>query len=141
MRQNRKKPAPVPGDFTRDGKENPTNSIGVAQVELVDLSPMIFHAFEWRGRRLKVDPPLTLVPTLDEESGRLYKLIDQDLGIDVFAPTRGQLANELAEQVLFTWDAYAREAPEKLTSAARRLRETLLGRMREKDLATQPEKS
>ena len=108
--------------------------------EPIDLSPMVFDAIEWRGRQLEIDPPLVLEPTLDEESGQLYTVIDKNLGIDVFATSREQLAEELAEQLLFAWDAYAREAPEKLTSAARGLRDALLSRIRERDLATQPER-
>jgi hypothetical protein len=106
------------------------------RVEPIDLSPMIFDFIAWGGRRLEINPPLKLEPTMDDESGQLYTLVDSNLGIDVFARTREQLVDELAEQVFFTWDAYANEAPEKLTSAARRLRETILGRMRESNFAT-----
>jgi hypothetical protein len=112
----------------------------VTRAEPIDMSPMVFDAIEWRGRQLEIDPPLVLEPTLDEESGQLYTFIDKNLGIDVFATSREQLAEELAEQLLFAWDAYAREAPEKLTSAARGLRDALLSRIRERDLATQPER-
>lgn len=111
-----------------------------SRAEPIDLSPMVFDAIEWRGRQLEIDPPLVLEPTLDEESGQLYTVIDQDLGIDVFATSREQLVEELAEQLLFAWDAYVRGAPENLTSAARRLRDALLSRIRERDLATQPER-
>ena len=55
------------------------------------------------------------------------------------ARTREQLADELAEQLLFQWDAYVRERPERLTPPARRLREALMTRMREEERATQPE--
>jgi hypothetical protein len=112
----------------------------VLRAEPIDLSPMVFDRIEWRGRQLEIDPPLVLEPTLDEESGQLYTVIDQDLGIDVFATSREQLVEELAEQLLFAWDAYARGAPENLTSAARRLRDALLSRIRERNLATQPER-
>ncbi len=112
----------------------------VLRAEPTDLSPMVFDRIEWRGRQLEIDPPLVLEPTLDEESGQLYTVIDQDLGIDVFATSREQLVEELAEQLLFAWDAYARRAPENLASAARRLRDALLSRIRERNLATQPER-
>ena len=77
----------------------------------IDLSPMIFDAIEWGNRRLEFVPPLALEPTLDDESGRLYRLEDQHLGIDVFAPTREQLSDELAEQIVFQWDSYAQRIP------------------------------
>jgi hypothetical protein len=107
--------------------------------EPIDLSPMIFDVIEWGNRRLEFLPPLTLEPTLDDESRQLYRLEDQHLGIDVFAPTREQLSDELAEQIVFQWDSYAQEEPEKLTPAARRLRAALLERIRESHLATRAE--
>ncbi len=91
---------------------------------------IILDSVEWNGRRLAIDPPLAFDPVMNEESGQLYRIIDEDLGIDVFAPTREQLVNELIEQMFFTWDAYAQEVPEKLTFAARRLQEALLKRVR-----------
>lgn len=105
----------------------------------IDLSPMTFDTIERDARRLAFEPPLTLTPTMDEESGRLYVLADDELGIDVFAPTREQLADEVAEQALFLWDAYAKESPERLTAKARQLRDALLARVREAELATRTE--
>lgn len=106
------------------------------RTEPIDLSPMTFDTIEWGTRRLECFPPLSIEPTRDQESGHLYRLEDPRLGIDVFAETREQLADELAEQVLFLWDAYAQASPEKFTPAARRLRESLLDRMTESHLAT-----
>jgi hypothetical protein len=80
-----------------------------------------------------------LEPTMDDESGQLYRVEDPGLGIDVFAQTREQLADELAEQIIFQWDTYAREDPKRLTPAARRLRAALLARLRESQLATRAE--
>lgn len=134
---NWSEPIQVTGRFTLDRAGNPTRLTGVTRVEPVDLSPMTFDRLEWSGRRLLIDPPLRFDPILDEESGQLYMLTDPALGIDVFARTREEVADELAEQVLFQWDTYALEPPEKLTAGARRLRESLLDRIREVDLATQ----
>jgi hypothetical protein len=137
--QNWQVPVQVTGQFTLDRRGHPTKLTGVTIVEPIDLSPMIFDAIEWGGRRLAFTPPLRLEPFMDEESGQFYKLFDEGLGIDVFAQTREQLADELAEQLIFTWDTYARENPEKLTGAARRLQEMLKRRMRESDFATRTE--
>lgn len=112
---------------------------GLLQVEPLDLSPMTFDHIEWGSRRLVIDPPLSLHPTMDEESGQLYVLSEEGLGIHVFAQTREQLADDLAEQLIFQWDAYARESPDRLTPPARRLREALRTRMRAEDLSSQPE--
>ena len=97
---------------------------------------MNFDRIDWSGRRLLVDPPLIMTPSLDEESGQFYQLADEELGVDVFARTREAVVDELAEQMLFQWDAYAHEAPERLTIGASRLRDALLARIREGDLAT-----
>ena len=86
---------------------------------------MVFDAIEWRGRQLEIDPSLVLEPTLDEESGQLYTVIDQDLGIDVFATSREQLVEELAEQLLFAWDAYARSPGESHLHGQKTSRRTL----------------
>ena len=99
------------------------------QIEPVDLSPMTFDLVEYGGRSLRLNPPLTVVPTLDE-SEQLYVISDDELGLHVFAQTREQLAEELAEQLVFSWDAYATEDPSRLTESAQRLRETLRERLR-----------
>jgi antitoxin (DNA-binding transcriptional repressor) of toxin-antitoxin stability system len=106
---------------------------GETRLEPVDLSSMTFDHVVWGERRLAIDPPLTLSPTMDDESGQLFVLSDQGLGIHVFAPTRDQLMAELAEQLFFQWDAYACESPDRLTLPARQLPEDLINRMRQDD--------
>jgi hypothetical protein len=132
-------PIQVTGLYTLDRKGHPIRLTGVTRVEPLDLSPMTFDRVEWGSRRLAIDPPLSLNPSMDEESGQLCVLSDERLGVHVFAQTREQLADELAEQLLFQWDAYAHESPDHLTVPARRLREALLARMREDELAAQSE--
>lgn len=107
--------------------------------EPTDISPMIFSQVTWAGRKLRIDPPLTLRPAMDEESGRLHVLEDPELGIHVFARTRDELADELTEQLFFQWDAYAKESPDRLSRGARELREALLRRVREVELAAPSE--
>jgi len=133
--ENWSEPIQVTGRFTLDRQGHPKGLSGVTRVEPIDLSPMTFERIEWGGRRLILDPPLTLEPTMDEESGQLYMLVDEDLGVDVFARTRAEVIDELAEQLMFQWDTYAREVPERLTPGARRLREALLARIREDEIA------
>ena len=36
---------------------------GMTRVEPIDLSPMVFDSIERKGRRLMIDPPLSLDPT------------------------------------------------------------------------------
>ncbi len=111
----------------------------MSHVEPIDLSPMTFSQVTWAGRTIEFNQALTLSPRLDEESGRFYILEDPDLGIHVFARTRDELQDELAEQLFFQWDAYAQESPEHLSPGARQLRQALLARMREVGPATPSE--
>ena len=97
----------------------------------IDLSPMTFDHVRYNGRTLVLHPPLTLTPRLDQESNQLYVAMDKPLGVHVFAQTREQLAEELAEQLLFLWDTYALEDPARLTESAQRMREELRRRVEE----------
>jgi hypothetical protein len=132
-------PIQVTGRFTLDRGGNIRKLTHVTRVETIDLSPMTFDRVEWDGRQLAIDPPLTLKPTMDEESGQLYVLRDPALSIHVFARSREQVADELAEQMLFQWDTYAHESPDRLTPGAQWLRSSLLSRVQEVGLAPQPE--
>ena len=132
-------PIQVTGLYTLDRKGHPVRLTGVSRVEPIDLSAMTYSRVEWAGRALSLTAPLVLTPTMDEESGQFYILNHDDLGIDVFARTRDELSDELSEQLLFQWDTYALESPERLSLGARRLRETLLSSMQEVRLATPSE--
>ncbi len=135
--ENWSEPIQVTGRFTLDQGGHPVRLTNVTRVSPVDLSPLTFDHIDWLGRRLIIDPPLVLEPIRDKDSGQLYLLIDNDLGIHVFARTREEVADELAEQLLFQWDTYAVEAPENLSQGARWLKEQLIARMKEVDLAAQ----
>jgi hypothetical protein len=115
------------------------DELAITGAEADDLAPMTFSRVAWAGRTLAIDPPRTLSPTMDEESGQFYILEYHDMNIDVFARTRDDLLDELAEQLLFQWDAYARESPDRLSRGARQLREALRARVREVKLATPSE--
>jgi hypothetical protein len=132
-------PIQVTGLYTLDRKGHPKSLTGVTRVEPIDLSPMTFSRMTWVERTLAIKPALTLLPEMDEETGQFYILKHPELGIDVFARTREELSDELAEQLLFQWDTYAQESPDRLSRGARQLREALLTRMWEVELATQSE--
>ena len=74
-------PIQVTGRFSLNRNGDPIRLSGVTRVEPVDLSPMVFDLLEWSGRRLQIDPPLRLDPSLDEESGQFYRLFDEELGV------------------------------------------------------------
>jgi hypothetical protein len=121
----------VTGQFILDRNGHPTKLTNVYRVHPVDTSPMIFERIHYRSRRFEIHPPLKLEPALDDESGQLYVAADEELGIHAYAHTREQLAEEIAEQIAFNWDEYAKEAPEKLAKGALRIREIMLARVEE----------
>jgi hypothetical protein len=129
-----------PDELAIIGAEAADHQTSAPRVEPIDLSPMTFSRVAWAGRSLSIEPPLTLTPTMDEKSRQFYILECHDLNIDVFARTRDDLHNELAEQLVFQWDAYALESPDRLSRGARQLREALLARVREVKLATPSER-
>ena len=110
------------GGFTLDNKGNPIRMTDVSRIEPVDLSPIELNRFEWNGRTLLADHSVEFHPKLDEETNQLYIIEDETLNLHVFASTRQALLEELSEQIVFIWDAYANEVPEKLTKSAQQLR-------------------
>ena len=69
--------------------------------------------------------PLRLEPFLSDDE-QLLRLQHPELDIDVFAPTRTELLNELREQLAMLWSEYAREEDAALSTAARQLKQTLV---------------
>jgi hypothetical protein len=98
---------------------------------VADLSPLSFDCVNRQGRVLRIEPPLSLVPFLDEEVGDFLHIEDLEIGLHVFAPSRTLLEEEIVQQLFFLWDEYAQEVPEKLTASAQQLQERLKRRMRE----------
>lgn len=129
--ESRRELIQVTGQFLLDEESNPVRLTDVTRIEAVDLSPMTFERLEYQDRALEFLEPLTLVPALDEESSQYYELRDETLDLFVYAPSREQLADELAEQLFMLWDEFAQAPPDHLTLAAQRVRLELLDRIRE----------
>jgi hypothetical protein len=127
--ENRRELVQVTGRCTLDADGHPVRLTDVTRIEPVDLSPMTFDLVEHDGRSLRLDPPLTVVPTLDD-SEQLYVISEDELGLHLFAQTREQLAEELAEQLVFSCDADATEDPSRPAESAQRVRDTLRERLR-----------
>lgn len=107
----------------------------VLKITGVDLSPMDLSIVEYAGRELTIDPPLRLTPELDE-SEQLLTASDRDIGLDVFAPTREGLVEEVLGQLFFLWDTYAQSPDEQMTDSAKELKSILLTRLKESIHAT-----
>lgn len=77
------------------------------------------------GLTLRSRTPLILEPVIDD-SGQLLCIERDDLGIDVFAPTRNALLTELNEQLIMLWREYALAENDTLDTGARELKQALL---------------
>lgn len=97
----------------------------------LDRTPLEFHRVQRQGRVLRIDPPLSVIPLLDKEAEDFLIAEEAEIGLQVFAPSRALLEEEIVRQLFFLWDEYVRESAEKLTPSARQLQESLRKRMRE----------
>ena len=79
---------------------------------------------------LKALSPLTLDIELDDTKQLLY-VVQPDLGIDVFAPTREALLAELQGQLVMLWDEYALAADDELDEPARKMKQALVAQFAE----------
>lgn len=95
-----------------------------AVLEEMDLSPLVVREFV-AGVVLR--EPQWLTPMLSED-GELLRLEFGELDIDVFAPTRRELQEELGEQLAMLWAEFALEADEKLSEPATELKKRLWNR-------------
>jgi hypothetical protein len=118
----------VTGTFTVDSQGVPEKIRKVLKIEELDLSPIEMFTVEYAGRKLSIDPPLQVVPALDESEQLLTALVG-NIGLDVFAPTREELVDEVSEQIFFLWDTYALSSDEDLTESARKLKFNLLAQL------------
>ena len=121
----------VTGRFTLDLDGHPKSLTDVNRIEPVDLSSFSFESVELNGRRLSLNPPLVLEPSLDEDSSQLLVVSDDSLHLQVYAQTREQLADDIVAELFFLWDEYALEDSNNLTPKARQLQENLLSRCQE----------
>jgi hypothetical protein len=109
---------------------------GSLEIEALDLSPIELSRVEYAGRKLTIAPPLRVVPVLDE-SEQLLTALDAQIGLDVFAPTRKELLEEVSEQLVFLWDTYALSSDDDLTESAQKLKSNLLEHLKDTSHAPQ----
>lgn len=110
----------VTGEFTLGPDGNPEKLVNVSRIEPVDLSPVEIRELSHSGTTLSAEPPLVFTPVLDE-SQQLYLATDLELDLHVFAETRDQLLDELADYIVFTWRHYAEADEADLTESAQAL--------------------
>ena len=120
----------VTGRVLLDEQGSPKQIIDVTDIRDLDLSPLEVSTVRHATLSLKLSPPLSLQPTLDE-SKQLQCIENAELDINVFAPTRDALLTELNEHLAMLWTEYAQAADAELDAPARKLKQTLLARMSE----------
>lgn len=120
----------VTGIVALDEDDNPQRVTDVQAISYLDLSPFEIEEFEFDNFRLRFRAPLTLSLQLDE-SEQLLCIEDEDWSLNVFAPSREQLWEELREQMEMLWTEYAREADVNLSAPALALKQRLLAGMEE----------
>ncbi len=101
---------------------HPRQIVEVSRIEELDLSPFVITEF---APAVPLATPLRLDPFLSDDE-QLLRLEQPELDIDVFAPTRGELWNELREQLAMLWQEFAQERDEMLSEPARQLKARLL---------------
>jgi hypothetical protein len=100
------------------------------QMPTSSLQPICLSVIQDRERKLVFRLPRHFNVVQEPES-KLYNAKDEELGIDVYSNDQDDLEAELSEQLLFLWDNYALEKPEKLAKAAQMLRESMLKYLKE----------
>ncbi len=123
--ENRRDLIQVTGRVIMDEENHPKKIVEVEQVRDLDLSPFVLGELSIAGLSVKPQRPLHLQPELNE-SQQLICLEHPAWGLDVFAPTRSELSEELKEQLSMLWTEYAREEDDLLSAPALRVKRQLL---------------
>jgi hypothetical protein len=87
----------------------------------LDLSPFVLG--EVAGLRLR--KPVSLLPYLSENQ-QLICLDHEPWDLQAFAPTRGELFDELKDELRMLWLEFAQEDDLRLSEPAQRLKQQLL---------------
>ncbi len=125
----------VTGRVLLDERGEPKQIIDVTDIHDLDLSALMLDTVRFSGLSLKAVPELSLEIVLDETK-QLLCIERNELGIDVFAPTRESLLVELQEQIWMLWQEYATASDEELDAPAYELKQALLARFSEVNRAS-----
>lgn len=120
----------VTGRVLLDDQGTPKQIIDVTDIRDLDISPLAVIGVRSGALSLKATAPMTLDVELDDTKQLLY-VMQPDLGIDVFAPTRESLLAELQEQLAMLWNEYALAADDELDEPARQMKQALLAQFAE----------
>jgi hypothetical protein len=121
----------VIGEFTLDDAGFPMRLSNVSSVSALNLSPINVDGVQSETVSLRIQPPLSLFPRLDEESMQVLEIIDEELNLQAYGYTRDELISEIDACLLYLWDSFVREDPNLLSEDAAELRARLLARISE----------
>lgn len=120
----------VTGRVLLDDRGEPKQIIDVTDIRDLDISPLVVTWVRNTACSLKATSPMTLEVELDDTKQLLF-VVHQDLGIDVFAPTREALLAELHDQIAMLWNEYALVTDDELDELARQMKRALLAQFTE----------
>lgn len=116
--ENRRGPIRVSGLVELDANDLPIRLTDVFDIQEIDLSPLVLERVQGAVRRLRFRGGPRTVPVRLDDEGHLLVAEDAALDVHVFAPTRGELAAELVEQIEMLWLEYAEAEDVTLTPGA-----------------------
>lgn len=123
--ENRRDLIQVTGRIIMDDDGHPSKIVEVEEIRELDLSPFIVREVTSDRWRLKAASPVTLHPCLSDNE-QFIQLRHDAWGLDVFAPTRLELFEELKEQLCMLWIEYARANAQDLSEPALKVKEALM---------------
>ena len=126
----------VTGRVLLDDEGAPRQIIDVTDIRDLDLSPLVLDTVHFGGLHIQASPPLSVEPELDGTQ-QLLCVVQEALGINVFAPTREALLAELNEQMAMLWREYALAPDAELDDQAAMLKQALRARFAEVPHAAQ----
>lgn len=127
---NRRDLVQVTGTVVVDADNVPIKIQDVESIQPVDLSDFVVKEIDCGQVMLRFSTPLTLTPELTE-SKQYMTLQHEGLCIDIIAPTREELLEELHQQIAVLWNEYALEDNGNLTPKAIDLKERLKAEIQE----------
>ena len=120
----------VIGEVTRDGSGEVIRLSEVTSVEPVHVgSDLELNHFLVGERRLRLDPPLKIIGTPDEETGQLLTFEAPELDLIASGPTFGHLCEDVRTDLAFAWQTYAEADDATLAPDAIQLKNELLRRI------------
>lgn len=126
MIDSRRRFVQVTGTFTLDRDFNPIKLVNCTRIEPVDLSPLELSVVNYDGHTYRFKQAHELSIELDEETNQLFCVGKNNFGLIAYATTRDELVEEIAIQIHFLWQEYARCDSALLTPEARELQFGLL---------------